>query len=318
MPALLNIVLFGVEATAYFAVMAMLFRGRRRYGIGLFFCALGAMHFLETYLAAVFYVALPWGLLASPGSVILFSGKLVMLLLVYIREDAATVRQPVYGLLFANLLMVGLAWLMRLHVMAPEVAMPAADFRFMDEMGGLMIWGTTLLFIDAILIVLLYEYLGRWLSGRMALRIVASASFISLRSALSRRRAARRAAAGSTIARNSNKLRTNSRSGSAAKAQLLASCSGVRGNGACSMLMAESRRWMTSPMTLCCGSSGIPGCPRQVVTSRVGMRNGASSDVSGLTALPSPEFWQSTTVCRPASHAPAAIAIASPSLAAPT
>jgi diguanylate cyclase (GGDEF)-like protein len=178
MPALLNIVLLGVEATAYFAVMAMLFRGRRRYGIGLFFCALGAMHFLETYLAAVFYVALPWGLLASPGSVILFSGKLVMLLLVYIREDAATVRQPVYGLLFANLLMVALAWLMRLHVMAPEVAMPAADFRFMDEMGGLMIWGTTLLFIDAILIVLLYEYLGRWLSGRMALRIVASAAAI--------------------------------------------------------------------------------------------------------------------------------------------
>ncbi len=48
------------------------------------------------------------------------------------------------------------------------------------------------------------------------------------------------------------------------------------------------------------------------------MRNGAFSEVSGLTALPSPEFWHITAVPRPASQAPAAIATASPSLAAPT
>ena len=48
------------------------------------------------------------------------------------------------------------------------------------------------------------------------------------------------------------------------------------------------------------------------------MRNGVLSDVSGLTALPSPEFWHITTVRRPASQPPAAMATASPSLAAPT
>ena len=48
------------------------------------------------------------------------------------------------------------------------------------------------------------------------------------------------------------------------------------------------------------------------------MRNGKLSEVSGLTALPSPEFWHITTVLRPASQAPAAMATASPSLAAPT
>jgi len=50
----------------------------------------------------------------------------------------------------------------------------------------------------------------------------------------------------------------------------------------------------------------------------VGIRKGAFSDVSGLTAFPSPEFWHMTTVCRPPSQAPAAMATASPSLAAPT
>ena len=51
----------------------------------------------------------------SPGSTVLFSGKLVMLLLLYIKEDAATVRQPIYGLLLGNSLTVGLVLLLRFH-----------------------------------------------------------------------------------------------------------------------------------------------------------------------------------------------------------
>ena len=47
----------------------------------------------------------------------LFTGKLMLLLLVYIREDAVVVRQPIYGLLFGNVLMVALAFLMRHHAL---------------------------------------------------------------------------------------------------------------------------------------------------------------------------------------------------------
>ena len=93
------------EALIYFVVMASLFHTRKRHGIGLFMCALGVMHFLETYLAAVFYVALPFGVI-SPGSAVLFSGKLLMLLLLYIKEDARAVRQPIYGLFLGNLLIL--------------------------------------------------------------------------------------------------------------------------------------------------------------------------------------------------------------------
>ena len=35
------------------------------------------------------------------------------------------------------------------------------DIPFIDQMGWLMVWGTTLLFVDAILVILLYEKLGR-------------------------------------------------------------------------------------------------------------------------------------------------------------
>jgi diguanylate cyclase (GGDEF)-like protein len=169
-----NLFLLLVEATLYFTVMAGLFRLRHRFGIGLVFCALGAMHFLETYLAAILYLELPGGIVISPGSVVLFSGKLAMLLLVYIREDAAAVRQPIYGLLVGNFLMVALVFTMRFHDVAPAVTARPLDLKLMDEMGGLMIWGTILLFIDAILLILIYERMAGWFGRRQFPRIVLS------------------------------------------------------------------------------------------------------------------------------------------------
>ncbi|TKB34764.1 MAG: GGDEF domain-containing protein, partial [Mesorhizobium sp.] len=159
---MLNSFLLFAEAVLYFGIMVTLFRFRGRIGLGVFVCALGVMHFLETYLASVFYVALPFGMV-SPGSAVLFSGKLVMLLLLYIKEDAATVRQPIYGLLLGNTLMIGLVLILRLHDIAPLPDGKLPDIGFIDEMGWLMVWGTTLLFIDAILIILLYEKLGKYL-----------------------------------------------------------------------------------------------------------------------------------------------------------
>ena len=125
---MLNSFLLLAEAVVYFSVMVTLFRFRKRIGLGVFVCALGVMHFLETYLASVFYVALPFGMV-SPGSAVLFSGKLVMLLLLYMKEDAATVRQPIYGLLLGNALMIGLVLLLRLHAIAAASRRQAARHR---------------------------------------------------------------------------------------------------------------------------------------------------------------------------------------------
>ncbi len=173
-----NVLLLAGDALLYFVALAALFRWRRRLGIGAFFCALGVMHFIETYLASTFYVALPLGIVASPGSTVLFSGKLMLLLLVYIREDAVVVRQPIYGLLLGNLLMVALAGLLRLHDVVVLGAGRAANFGFLDEMGALMVWGTALLFIDAILMVLLYERSRAWFGQRIFARLLLSATAV--------------------------------------------------------------------------------------------------------------------------------------------
>jgi hypothetical protein len=96
-----NVLLLAGDALLYFLVLAALLRARTRIGLGAFFTALGVMHFLETYLASILYVSLPFGIVTSPGSTVLFTGKLMMLLLLYIREDAVVVRQPIYGLLLS-------------------------------------------------------------------------------------------------------------------------------------------------------------------------------------------------------------------------
>jgi diguanylate cyclase (GGDEF)-like protein len=175
----INALLLVADALVYFVVLAALFRARHRLGVGAFFCALGVMHFLETYLASIVYVALPFGIVASPGSTVLFTGKLMLLLLVYIREDATVVRQPIYGLLIGNLLLFGFAFLVRQHGAESILANRHADFVFLDEMGALMVWGTLILFIDCILMILLYERSRALFRGRrLLLRLAATGVLI--------------------------------------------------------------------------------------------------------------------------------------------
>ncbi|MBX5148336.1 GGDEF domain-containing protein [Rhizobium lentis] len=170
---MLNLALFIVEAVAYFGLMVTLLHFRHRLGLGVFLTALGVMHFMETYLAAVFYVSLPFGDV-SPGSSVFFSGKLMMILMLYLWEDAATVRQPIYGLFLGNLLTVAIAWVLQLHQPLQLASNHTPDVDFLKEMGWLMVWGTALLYVDSLGIILLYEKLGDFFRRRVVLRFMIS------------------------------------------------------------------------------------------------------------------------------------------------
>jgi len=163
-----GIALLTAQSVFYFAVMAALFRLRHVAGLGLFYSTLGVMHFLETYLAAVFFIELPFGLI-SPGSTVMFSGKLAMILLLYIREDAETVRQPIYGLLIGNMLMVALAFILRFYTPVPMNGYNP-DLNLLDQLGALMVWGTALLFVDSLGLIMIYERLGRLFGSHPVMR----------------------------------------------------------------------------------------------------------------------------------------------------
>lgn len=169
----LNLALLAVEAIAYFAIMVTLLHFRHRIGLGVFLTALGVMHFMETYLAAVVYVAVPFGVV-SPGSSVFFAGKLMMILMLYLQEDAATVRQPIYGLFLGNILTAGIAWILQFHATVELSPGRGADLGFLNEMGWLMVWGTALLYLDSLGIILLYERLGRLMQRWVVARFVIS------------------------------------------------------------------------------------------------------------------------------------------------
>lgn len=156
---LYNLIVLALEATVYFLFLITLLHWRHRIGIGVFITVLGTMHFLETYLASAFYVSVPMGTI-SPGSSVFFAGKLLMVLLLYVKEDAPTVRQLIYGLLVGNVMIFALGLVLGLHVgvMGPSGA--PYDDAFLHELGLLMLWGTSLLYLDSIAIILLYERLG--------------------------------------------------------------------------------------------------------------------------------------------------------------
>jgi len=85
------------------------------------------------------------------------------------------------------------------------------------------------------------------------------------------------------------------------------------------MRISSSIPVVMGPISACCGSSfGPPGSPRSVTMRRMGSSKMAFSEVSGLTALPSPEFWNIATARWPPSCAPVAMATASPSFVAGT
>jgi diguanylate cyclase (GGDEF)-like protein len=161
----------------YSIVMGVIFQARKSLGLGVLFCLLGTMHFLETYLAATFFIELPFGLI-SPGSTVMFAGKLAIFLLLYIKEDAEAMRQPIYGLLSGNLLMIALGLVLRVYSDPANLPGYNSDLHFVDQMGLLMVWGTVLLFVDLVALVILYERLGRLIVSTPLGRIFVSLAVI--------------------------------------------------------------------------------------------------------------------------------------------
>jgi len=165
------------QAIIYSIVMGTIFLKRKTIGIGVFYCLLGTMHFLETYLAAVFFIELPFGLI-SPGSTVMFAGKLAFFLLLYIKEDAEMMRQPIYGLLSGNILMIALGLILRFYSDPASLPGYNPDLRFIDQMGLLMIWGTILLFVDLVILIVVYERLGGLMTNTIPGRIFISLAIV--------------------------------------------------------------------------------------------------------------------------------------------
>nr|WP_198513505.1 PAS domain S-box protein [Confluentibacter lentus] len=121
---------------------------------------------MQTFLVAAFFIEVIPGIMVSPGSMVLFTGSLFAVLLIYIREDAIEARKVIYALLAANLVLAALQIIFSWSIMGQHtinVYNLPEDFFLTNS--RVLIVGTLVLFMDAFLIIFLYEIISRYISN---------------------------------------------------------------------------------------------------------------------------------------------------------
>jgi diguanylate cyclase (GGDEF)-like protein len=157
-----QLVMLGLEAVLMAAILLGLFRARTVLGLTPLYIVLGGFQFLQAALSLSVEV-LP-GVPVYPGSMILFTATLVTVLLVYVKDDAIEARKLVYGLVLANAAVALISLVIYFQIGLPGST--AGGLGRDDFWGSARISaiGTTLLFLDVIGIIVLYEYVSRFVS----------------------------------------------------------------------------------------------------------------------------------------------------------
>ena len=134
--------------------------------MGMLYITLGVFQYFQIFLSSTIYIDIYKGLYISPGSFVLFSAGLFTVLLVYIKEDAIETRKIIYAILASNIIVAILQLMFGWNLNRPGILnilnVPAEIFYINAKTT---IIGTLLLFADAILIIVLFEFISHRLKN---------------------------------------------------------------------------------------------------------------------------------------------------------
>jgi diguanylate cyclase (GGDEF)-like protein len=184
-----------VEALCVASLLLVLLRLRPIFGLTPVYTTLGVLYHLAGFLAGTLYVGFTPDIAMSPGSMVLFPANIFVVLFVYIQEDAYEARRLIYGLFAANVVVILMGILISYHLASPLIINPhqLAPELFLQH-PRIALVGTSVLFVDTILIVLVYEWFKQltpasrfmpiWLSMTLVLALdqvwFATGSFVEL------------------------------------------------------------------------------------------------------------------------------------------
>lgn len=193
--ALGQVALMVVEAVCVAGLLLVLLRLRPIFGLTPVYTTLGVLYHLAGFLAGTLYVGFPDGITMSPGSMVLFPANIFVVLFVYMRESAYEARRLIYGLFAANAAVIFMGFLISQHLASPLIINPyeLSPSLFLQH-PRIALVGTSVLFVDTILIVLVYEWFKQltprsrfvpiWLSMTLVLALdqiwFATGSFVEL------------------------------------------------------------------------------------------------------------------------------------------
>jgi len=143
-------------------LILLLFHLRKKSGIGLLFACLGLFQFMQVFLSSTVYVKIADNFLVSPGSSVLFTVTLFAILIIYIKEDASETRKIIYALLIVNIVMSLLLQSFGWNIKESSTHNPFnVSTHLFDNNAWVLFVGTVALFIDSVLIVIIFEFLSR-------------------------------------------------------------------------------------------------------------------------------------------------------------
>lgn len=157
-----QLAVLSVQGFLVASLILFLFRMRSVLGIGFLYAAIGMFQFLQVYLSSTVQVHITDSIIVSPGSTVLFVVSLFAILLIYIKEDAAETRKIIYALLATNIAMSVLLQTFNwsIDTDSGEKLFNVTTHLF-DTNILVLVVGTVTLFVDSILIIILYEFISR-------------------------------------------------------------------------------------------------------------------------------------------------------------
>ncbi|MGJ8744321.1 PAS domain-containing protein [Polaribacter sp.] len=151
-----------LQGTVVAAVILLLFRLRRRLGIGVLFACLGLFQFVQVFLSSTVYITITKNLIVSPGSSVFFTATLFALLIIYIKEDASETKKIIYALFIVNIVM---SFLLESFGWYFEENLVENAFKLSKNVFEISAWvlfvGTIVLFLDSLLMIIIFEFVSK-------------------------------------------------------------------------------------------------------------------------------------------------------------
>jgi len=167
-----QLMIFSLEALTAIILLLGLFRLRFRLGLFPLYVTLGVFQPIQVILSSTVYVEILPDMMISPGSAIMFTASIFAILLVYIREDATEARKVIYGIVIANITMSLMLFVFGMQLGFPDTInlydLPPQIF---TQSARHMLVGTITLFGDVVLVIFVYEFIGRYIPKVPFLRI---------------------------------------------------------------------------------------------------------------------------------------------------
>lgn len=126
---------------------------RRQLGLTTVYLVVGALQGLQSVAAATLRVPLTDAITVNPGSVIMFPGTLLVILLVYVLEDAGETKRIIYGLLVSSTA-VGL---LLLSLQAQQDALGIVNTEQLGRAARGLLVGTLVIWVDALTLILAFD-----------------------------------------------------------------------------------------------------------------------------------------------------------------